>query len=136
MTEVGYRPAADAIVHVSGTTLGARSDSSGLYRVIRVPAGSYTLRVAKIGFSPESATVIVQNGQSVTQNFELHPLVQELTGITVTSNRLGESEAAALQRKAECSECRGCACGRCHSCTAERQCCRSGEPDAWRDDRT
>ena len=101
VTESGQRPAPDAIVHVSGTTLGTRSDSSGLYRVLRVPAGSYTVRVAKIGFSPESATVVVQNGQTVTQTFELHPLVQELTGITVTSNRLGESEAAALQRKAD-----------------------------------
>ena len=101
VTEAGQRSAADVIVHVSGTTIGARSDSSGLYRVLRVPAGSYVVRVAKIGFSPESATVVVQNGQTVTQNFELHALVQELTAVTVTSNRLGESEAAALQRKAD-----------------------------------
>jgi TonB-dependent receptor len=101
VTEAAQRPASDAIVHVSGTTLGARSDSSGLYRVLRVPSGSYTIRVAKIGFSPESATVVVRNGETVTQNFELHALVQELTGITVTSKRLGETEAAALQRQAD-----------------------------------
>jgi TonB-dependent receptor len=101
VTEADHHPAPDAIVHLTGTTLGGRSDSSGLYRVIRVPAGSYTIRVAKIGFGPESATVVVQNGATVTQNFELHALVQELTSITVTSKRLGETEAAALQRQAD-----------------------------------
>jgi TonB-dependent receptor len=101
VTEAEQRPASDAIVHLSGTTLGARADSSGLYRVLRVPAGSYSVRVAKIGFGPESATVVVRNGETVVQNFEMHALVQELTGITVTSKRLGETEAAALQRQSD-----------------------------------
>jgi len=101
VTDAEQRPSADAIVHLSGTTLGARADSSGLYRVLRVAAGSYIVRVAKIGFSPESATVVVQNGATVTQDFQLHALVQELTGITVTSQRLGETEAAALQRQSD-----------------------------------
>ena len=59
VTEADQRPASDAIVHLSGTTLGARSDSSGLFRVLRVPAGSYTLRVAKLGLRPDSAPVAV-----------------------------------------------------------------------------
>ncbi len=101
VTEADQRPVSDAIVHLSGTTLGARSDSSGLFRVLRVPAGSYTVRVAKIGFGPESATVVVQNGATVTQTFSLHALVTELTSITITSKRLGETEAAALQRQAD-----------------------------------
>ena len=70
VTEAEQRPSADAIVHLSGTTLGARADSSGLYRVLRVAAGSYTVRVAKIGFSPESATVVVRNGETVTRLIE------------------------------------------------------------------
>ncbi|MEO6209855.1 MAG: TonB-dependent receptor [Gemmatimonadaceae bacterium] len=101
ITEVEERPAPDAVVHVMGTTLGARADSSGLFRVLRVPAGTYTVRVAKIGFAPESATVVVNNGQASVQDFRMHPLVQELTGITVTSKRLGETEAAALQRQSD-----------------------------------
>ncbi len=101
VTEAEQRPASDAIVHVSNTTFGARADSSGLYRVLRVPAGSYSLRVAKIGFAPESATVVIRNGETLVQNFELHALVQELTSITVTSKRLGETEAAALQRQSD-----------------------------------
>ncbi|MEO6211336.1 MAG: TonB-dependent receptor [Gemmatimonadaceae bacterium] len=101
VTEADQRPVPDAIVHLSGTTLGARSDSSGLFRVLRVPAGSYTIRVAKLGFGPESTTVVVQNGATVTQTFALHALVTELTSITITSQRLGETEAAALQRQAD-----------------------------------
>lgn len=103
VTEAEQRPASDAIVHVTGTALGARADSSGIYRVLRVPAGSYTIRVAKIGFIPESAVVVVRSGETATQNFVLHALVQELTGITVTSKRLGETEAAALQRQSDAS---------------------------------
>ena len=101
VTEADGRPGADAMVHVSGTVLGARADSSGLYLVTRVPAGSYTIRIAKLGFSPESALVVVSDGQTTLRNFQLHPIVQELTAITVTSKRLGETEAAALQRQAD-----------------------------------
>ncbi len=101
ITELEQRPATDAIVHVMGTALSARVDSSGLYRILRVPAGSYTVRVAKIGFSPESALVVVQNGQTSVLDLRMQPSVQELSSITVTTRRLGETEAAALQRRAD-----------------------------------
>lgn len=100
VTEAEGRPASDAIVHVSGTIVGTRADSSGRYR-IRVAAGSYSVRVVKIGFSPESAMVVVRDGQTSQQDFRLQPIVHELTAVTIRSNRLGESEAAALQRQSD-----------------------------------
>ena len=43
-----------ANVRVEGTTLGAATDIDGTYRIIGVPAGTYTVTVSYAGFTPQS----------------------------------------------------------------------------------
>jgi Ca-activated chloride channel family protein len=53
-------PVIGASVALDGTTFGARTDVDGNFRILRVPAGTYTLRVTAIGYETclvESLTV-------------------------------------------------------------------------------
>ncbi|MDQ6870808.1 MAG: TonB-dependent receptor [Gemmatimonadota bacterium] len=101
VTDAGGSPAPGAAVHINGTLLGGIVDSTGTYRITRVPAGSYVVRVTKMGFAPDSASIVVGNGESVVHDTRLHPAAELLGNIVVTAQRLGESEASALERRAE-----------------------------------
>jgi TonB-dependent receptor len=101
VTDVDGRAAAGATVHLEGTRLGAIVDSSGRYQVLRVPIGSYVVRVTRLAFSPDSARATVRDGQITALDFRLHPSPALLGATVVTAQRLGESEASALARREE-----------------------------------
>ena len=100
VTDASGGPAPGATVHINGTPLGGIVDSTGAYRITRVPAGSYIVRVTKLGFAPDSATVVVSNGESAVHDVLLRPAPELLGNVVVTAQRLGESEASALERRA------------------------------------
>src|SRR5436309_418589 len=62
----GQRPIPEAQISIVGTTRGARTDAEGRYRITGVPAGSATLRVARIGFQSTTRQVAVVAGQEAT----------------------------------------------------------------------
>src|SRR3979411_2548148 len=93
VTTASGGPASGAAVRISGTSLGAVVDSSGSYRILRVPAGTYVVRVTKLGFAPDSATVVVGDGETVQRDVRLRPSAELLGNVVVTAQRLGESEA-------------------------------------------
>ncbi len=94
-------PAPGAAVHVLGTLLGGVADSSGMYRVERVPQGRYLVRVVKLGFAPDSATVDVANGRATERDVRLRVSAEVLGNVVVTAQRLGETQASALERRVE-----------------------------------
>lgn len=70
VTEVdGQRPIPEAQISIVGTTRGARSDAEGRYRITGIPAGTVTLRVARIGFQSVTRQVSVAAGQETTADF-------------------------------------------------------------------
>jgi len=101
VTAVDGRPAPGATVHVVGTQLGAIVDSSGMYRVNGVPAGTFMVRVLRLGFAPDSASVVIANGRVVQHDVQLHPSAEMLGSVVVNAQRLGETQASALERRAE-----------------------------------
>src|SRR6185312_1183956 len=101
VTAVDGRPAPGATVHVVGTQLGAIVDSSGMYRVNGVPAGTFMVRVLRLGFAPDSASVVIANGRVVQHDVQLHPSAEVLGSVVVNAQRLGETQASALERRAE-----------------------------------
>lgn len=95
------RPEPGASVHVTGTALGAIVDSSGTYRVNRVPAGRYLVRIVKLGFAADSASVVIVSGQTAVYDAKLRASAAVLGSVVVTAQRLGETQASALERRAE-----------------------------------
>src|SRR6476660_2307643 len=49
----------------------ARTDSTGLYRLVELPARRYTVRTSAPGFVPASATVLVSVNAAVRADFHL-----------------------------------------------------------------
>src|SRR5437899_1960264 len=58
-----------ATVAVEGTALSARSGGDGSYRIANVPAGSYSVKVTRIGYRPASKPVTVVSDQGVSVAF-------------------------------------------------------------------
>ena len=77
----GAMPVAAAQVRIIGTSLGAMTRDDGSYSV-SVPSGTYTIRVTRIGFSPDSMVgVFVAPGATVRADFQLRATTTTLTGV-------------------------------------------------------
>ena len=100
ITDTAGHPVIGAIVHVMKTFLDTRTLDDGRYRINNVPAGSYTLRFNAIGFAADSVTITVSAGAVATQDMRLDPILPiALERVLVSTNRSGESKAAALDRQ-------------------------------------
>lgn len=85
----GGHPITSAQIVVVGTQNGSASRDDGRYTVT-APAGTYKLRVIRLGYSPDSATVTVTAGGETTQNFVLTSQATILT--TIVSIGYGTQE--------------------------------------------
>src|ERR1700674_1740196 len=89
-----------ASIHLGNSRLGAIVDSSGHYAISWIPAGRYPVRVTKLGFAPDTATIEITDGMTTRFDARLLPAAEILGGVVVKAQRLGESQAAALERRA------------------------------------
>lgn len=74
-------PLHNAHVFLSGTQLGTVTNTSGRYRLSRVPPGSHGLVISFIGFERITRNVVVAPGERLTEVVELEPTVYELDEI-------------------------------------------------------
>jgi iron complex outermembrane receptor protein len=74
----------NAQVQINGTQLGAATAADGTYRIVNVPAGSFTVSVRRIGFEAQSLSG--KKGGDVA-NFALKARVAQLTETVVTASR-------------------------------------------------
>ena len=89
-----------AIVRLAATRFFAVVDSSGRYQISHIPAGTYVTRITKLGFAPDTATIEIRNGNVAHRDAHLLPAAELLAEVVVNAGRLGESKAAALERRA------------------------------------
>ena len=97
----------NARVSVRGTDLVAFTDQSGTYLLPRVPAGKVALEVFYTGLDPQSATLEVAPGRSVTRDFDLTSVarygdssrVVKLDAFTVASGRETDADAIAINEQ-------------------------------------
>jgi TonB-dependent receptor len=83
------QPIQAAQIQVVGQpTLGAQSGVDGRYTILRVPAGTVTLQVRRIGYGPKSITgiVLTANG-SIEQDVTLSAAELQLAAVTVTATK-------------------------------------------------
>ena len=87
----GVRPIGGAQIRIVGTTTGGLSRDDGRFSIAVAP-GTYTVRVSRIGFAPDSqAGIVVASGATVTADFRLRESARVLEGMVVTG--YGEVEA-------------------------------------------
>ena len=79
------QPLSGAQVNVVGTTLGAQTNAEGRYTIPRVPAGTYTLQVRRLGFQPrEIPRVVVAAGATVTVDVRMRTSPLQLEAVVST----------------------------------------------------
>lgn len=81
-----------ANVLIKGTALGAASGLNGVYKIVKVPPGSYTLRATFIGHKMQEKEVQVLAGQEVTVDFVLEEDVIYGEAIGIIADRAKERE--------------------------------------------
>lgn len=93
----------DAGIQVVGTTIGTQSGVDGRFTIMRVPAGTATLQVRRIGYGAKTVTglVVPANG-TLEQNISLQTADVQLATMTVsaTKEKGTVSEALNMQKNA------------------------------------
>jgi TonB-dependent receptor len=82
-----------ANVFLLGTALGNASDLEGLYRIDRIPAGTYTLKVSYVGYVSKSSEITIQDNKTLQLNFQLHPDVIRGETYVVIGQAIGQAAA-------------------------------------------
>ncbi len=77
-----------ASVAIPGTTLSARTDLQGMYRILLVPAGQVHVHAGAIGYAFVDTTVALTGGDSTTIDFALRPQPLELPPVDVVSTKV------------------------------------------------
>jgi len=76
-----------ANIILEGTSLGAISDQSGNFTIMRIPAGTYLVKVSFIGYFPVSDTISFEAGQSLEKNFSLQEDVLNMKQVVLSGTR-------------------------------------------------
>jgi len=93
-------PLPGANVFIAGTSIGAASDLNGRYRILRVPPGSYTLRVTYIGYKPMEVSIQVTVGEAIKKDFMLEYVTVKGKEVVVTAQAEGQMQAINQQLSA------------------------------------
>ena len=82
------QPVPGAVVTIPGTKLGASTDTAGHFTIDGIPVGTYTARVACVGFRASTSTdIVISTGHPVQLSVELEEEPIELTDdVTVTGS--------------------------------------------------
>jgi outer membrane receptor for ferrienterochelin and colicins len=88
VTDENHVPVQGAQVSLSGTTLGGLTGLDGRFTIAGVPAGTYELRVQRIGQKPRALPgVVVRAGEATTANASLESAAATLGGVVVSASR-------------------------------------------------
>ena len=88
ITDAARAPVAGAQVSLAGTRFGAVSTASGRYVITGIPAGTYEVRVQRIGQKPRSIPdVQVRAGEETTVDVSLETAATALGGVVVSASR-------------------------------------------------
>jgi hypothetical protein len=102
VTDPSGTPLAEAQVYLPGTAFGALTNQGGYYFVNNVPAGSYDVRAAYIGYHPvEVRALRILADQTITQDFALEPAplrLREITVVTAENVLVPRDEVTSRQR--------------------------------------
>ena len=78
-------PIAQAVIVLDPGGLRATSRDNGDYVISRVPSGSYTVRVRRLGYVTPAANVTIAEGQTVRQDFLVNHAAISLTDVVIGS---------------------------------------------------
>ena len=78
-------PITAAVIVLDPGGLRATSRDNGEYQIARVPSGTYTIRVRRLGYAAPTATISVAEGQTVQQDFLVNRAAISLAEVVIGS---------------------------------------------------
>jgi len=78
------KPIANVSVYLEGTRWRATTGEDGVYRLVDVTAGTYTLTASRIGYAKQSQSMTVTAGKELTLGVALQAAATELEQVVVT----------------------------------------------------
>ncbi|KAA9338630.1 TonB-dependent receptor [Hymenobacter busanensis] len=92
---VSGRPLPGMSVQLVGSSNGTSADALGVFRISRLPAGTYTLRASALGYRARTTTVTLAAGETKTIDFAVAAVALQLAEVTVAQPRdLNQSVSA------------------------------------------
>ncbi len=79
-----HKPLEYAIISISGTQMGATTDSTGFYRINNIPRGSYQVQVNCIGFNTLTRVLHIHDDKDVSLNIDFTNSENKLNEVVVT----------------------------------------------------
>ena len=77
-------PVAFANIRLVGSSNGVASDISGVYKINKILAGNYLVKVSCIGFNKMEKAVTIKDGDTITLNFDLTNFANTLSEVVIT----------------------------------------------------
>jgi len=77
-----------------GITRSATANTEGFYSIAGLRPGTYTLEARRIGFQPQTRTIVVQIGQTLDANFDLTAAAAQLTSVQVVATAPFETKTS------------------------------------------
>ena len=93
-----YLPGAN--VMLQGTTIGGATDREGHYRIVNIPAGTYTMVARYMGYEEHSEEVTVTAGRNTLIDVQLDVSYVQMEDVVVSGLRQGQVKALAVQKEA------------------------------------
>jgi hypothetical protein len=81
------RPIPVALVGMIGADLSTRADSSGHFRLSRIPAGTRAITVRSIGLAPTTLVFTLRAGETADTTIRIENTIQALREVTVLATR-------------------------------------------------
>ncbi len=98
-------PMRGATIMITGTKLGAYSDTKGEFRIKKVPAGTYSAKLSFVGYeSKEVTNIAVEEGKTFTINNIVLTIEKKLQEeIVIEATRVNDNAAAILATRKNAS---------------------------------
>lgn len=90
-----------ASVHLKGTTITVSTSQTGIYSLLNLEPGSYTLVTSYMGFETSEQTVTLKPNEKLNLNITLQLGKTGLRSVLVTASREGQAKALNQQRMAD-----------------------------------
>lgn len=83
LAEAGRRPIANATLAVQGLDIQAVTDSSGRFRLTKIPRGEHLVVTRAVGYRPDSTRTAFDGDETLVSDVVLTPAVNELPTVAV-----------------------------------------------------
>ncbi|HLP16762.1 MAG TPA: TonB-dependent receptor [Bacteroidota bacterium] len=80
-------------IFLKGTSLGGITDIEGRYKISRIPAGRYTVRISYLGYAVREVSVTIADEKTTTLNVSLMPDIIQGEVVVITAQARGQMAA-------------------------------------------